>query len=63
MVDNLFALAEQNIAAGLTAGSALPEALRISSVALLAIFFVMGLFGGLITLLSLVFPDTSDEAE
>jgi len=43
--------------------SALPEALQISGIALLAIFFVMGLFGTLIALLARLFPDGVDEAE
>ena len=60
---NLLALAEQTVAAGSHGGSALPEALRISAIAMLAIFFVMGLFGAMITLFSVVFPETDDESE
>lgn len=41
--------------------TALPEALRISGVGLLAIFFVMGLFGSLIALLARLFPDGRDK--
>jgi hypothetical protein len=43
---------------GSDVGLALPEALRISGIALLAIFFVMGLFGAMITLLSVIFPES-----
>lgn len=59
----LLAIAEQTVAPGANAESALPEALRISGVALMAIFFVMGLFGAMIALLSRVFPETLDESE
>ena len=38
------------------------EALRVSGIALLAIFFVMGLFGAMIRLFSILFPPTEDEA-
>jgi hypothetical protein len=41
--------------------TALPEALRISGIALLAIFFVMGLFGAMIALLARLFPDGEDK--
>jgi hypothetical protein len=40
--------------------SALPEALRISGVALVAIFCVMGLFGAMILLLTRMFPDVEE---
>jgi hypothetical protein len=42
------------------AASALPEALQISGVALVAIFCVMGLFGAMIMLLTWLFPDESE---
>lgn len=42
--------------------SALPEALRISGVALVAIFCVMGLFGLMILLLTRMFPDKEEQA-
>jgi hypothetical protein len=38
------------------------EAFRISGIAMLAIFFVMGLFGVMIRLFSILFPATEDEA-
>lgn len=38
-------------------GSALSQALRVSGIALVAIFVVMGLFGVLITLIGRVFPE------
>jgi hypothetical protein len=38
------------------------EALRVSGIALLAIFFVMGLFGVMIQLFSILFPAGEDEA-
>ena len=63
MYENLLIVAQQAAAAGSSAESALPEALRISGVALMAIFFVMGLFGAMIALLSRVFPETVDESE
>lgn len=62
MYENLLIIANQITAAGQTHDSALPEALRISAVALVAIFVVMALFGGMITLLSFVFPGTDDES-
>lgn len=62
MYANLMAFAEQAVAPATQIGSALPEALRISGIALVAIFFVMGLFGTMITLLSLVFPEKDDGA-
>ncbi|MGD9632686.1 MAG: hypothetical protein AB7G28_17050 [Pirellulales bacterium] len=43
--------------------SALPEALRISGIALVAIFCVTGLFGAMIALLARMFPDVTDETE
>jgi hypothetical protein len=60
---NLLALAEQVVAPAAEGGSALPEALHISGIALLAIFFVMGLFGAMITLLSRLFPEAEDESK
>lgn len=39
----------------------LPEALRVSGVAMLAIFVVMGLFALLISLLGRMFPDEPAE--
>jgi len=63
MYETMLALTEHSVAPGSYVGSALPEALRISGVALLAIFFVMGLFGAMIALLSRVFPETVDESE
>jgi hypothetical protein len=63
MYENLLAFAEQTVAAGTPGATALPEALQISGIALLAIFFVMGLFGAMITLFSFVFPETDDESE
>ncbi len=62
MHENLLTIAQQTVAAGSNADSALPEALRISGVALVAIFIVMGLFGAMIALLSHVFPETVDES-
>jgi hypothetical protein len=56
MHDHLLTLA----IGGVELGPALPDALRISGIALLAIFFVMGLFGAMITLLSLVFPESDN---
>lgn len=55
---NLQLLAEAARAAGpaLQPNPALTEALRISGVALLAIFVVMGLFGALIALLAWASP-------
>jgi hypothetical protein len=38
------------------------EAFRISGIALVAIFFVMGLFGVMIRLFSILFPASEDEA-
>jgi hypothetical protein len=38
------------------------EALRISGIALVAIFFVMGLFGVMIRLFAILFPASEDEA-
>lgn len=38
------------------------EAFRVSGIALMAIFFVMGLFGVMIRLFSILFPPTEDEA-
>jgi len=63
LYENLLIGAQQAAAAGSNVESALPEALRISGVALVAIFFVMGLFGAMIALLSRVFPETVDESE
>jgi hypothetical protein len=63
MYGSLLIIAEQMYVAGQVDTSALPEALRISAIALLAIFCVMGLFGTMITLLSLMFPETNDEQE
>jgi hypothetical protein len=63
MYGNLLALAEQAVATALQGGSALPEALRISGIGLIGIFFVMGLFGALITLLSFLFPEAVDESK
>jgi hypothetical protein len=63
MYENLLTIAQQTVAAGSNTDSALPEALRISGVALVAIFIVMGLFGAMIALLSRVFPETVDESE
>jgi hypothetical protein len=63
MVENMLALAQQTVAAGSNADSALPEALRVSGVALVAIFIVMGLFGSMIALLSRLFPEAIDESE
>jgi hypothetical protein len=57
------AFAEQAVASATQVGSALPEALNISGIALVAIFVVMGLFGAMITLLSMLFPDTDDTAK
>ena len=62
MYGNLLALAEQAVAPAAQGGSALPEALHISGIALLAIFFVMGLFGTMIALLSRLFPEVDDES-
>jgi hypothetical protein len=59
----LMAFAEQAVAPATQVGSALPEALNISGIALVAIFVVMGLFGAMITLLSMLFPDTEDTAK
>jgi hypothetical protein len=59
----LMAFAEQAVAPATQVGSALPEALHISGIALLAIFFVMGLFGAMITLLSRLFPEAEDESK
>jgi hypothetical protein len=39
----------------------LMEALRVSGIALLAIFLVMGLFGVMISLFSILFPAAEDE--
>ena len=41
--------------------SALPEALRISGIGLLAIFCVMGFFGAMIAVLVRLFPDRDDQ--
>ena len=60
---NLLIVAQETADAGSHVESALPEALRISGVALLAIFFVMGLFGAMIALLSRIFPGAVDESE
>lgn len=59
-----FAAEAMDAAAATTtaAASALPEALRISGVALVAIFCVMGLFGAMIMLLTWLFPDGSEGA-
>ena len=59
----MYALLWAITAEGSDVGSALPEALRISGIALLAIFFVMGLFGALITLLSIIFPESDVESK
>ena len=63
MFENLLAIADQAVAPALESGSALPAALRISGIGLIAIFFVMGLFGALITLLTFMFPEAVDEAK
>lgn len=47
----------------LMTNSALPEALRISGIALVAIFVVMGMFGAMIALLARLFPDGADETD
>lgn len=47
----------------LPAGSALGEALRISGVALVAIFVVMGLFGLLIKLLGKFMPESTQTTD
>ena len=61
MYENLLIIATQLTFAAQANDSALPEALRISGIALLAIFFVMGLFGAMIKLLSILFPEANDE--
>jgi hypothetical protein len=63
MYEQMLTLAEQAATPLSNVDSALPEALRISGIALLAIFFVMGLFGALIALLTRLYPDNSDESE
>lgn len=50
-----------NILAEATTQPALPQALRLSGVALVAIFVVMALFAVLITLLGRLFPDEPAE--
>jgi hypothetical protein len=42
--------------------TALPEALRISGIALVAIFLVMGLFGTMIALFARAFPVSNEES-
>jgi predicted DNA repair protein MutK len=49
------------ILAEATTQPALPQALRLSGVALVAIFVVMGLFAVLITFLGRLFPDEPAE--
>lgn len=61
MYENLLVFAQQANAAVSSDGSALPEALRISVIAMAAIFFVMGLFGSMIALLSRLFPENNNE--
>lgn len=63
LIVNLLIGAAQSVEPGSNVGSALPEALRISGIALLAIFFVMGLFGSMIALLARLFPEQVDESE
>ncbi len=50
-----------NILAEATTQPALPQALRLSGVALVAIFVVMGLFALLISLLGRMFPEEPAE--
>jgi hypothetical protein len=63
MYEHVLILAEQAATPPSNVGSALPEALRISGIALVAIFFVMGLFGVMIALLSRLFPETAEKPE
>jgi hypothetical protein len=62
MFEPLLTFAAQLVAAAAAAESALPEALRISGIGLVAIFFVMGLFGAMIKLLTWLFPEAADES-
>lgn len=59
----MMAVVAPAIVAATQVGSALPEALRISGIALAAIFLVMGLFGTMITLLSKIFPEDGEEVK
>jgi hypothetical protein len=63
MTEKLLLLAEETPAPAWFASPTFLEALRISGVALVAIFFVMGLFGAMISLLARVFPQIADETE
>ncbi len=61
MIQSLLMLAQETVAVDALAESALPEALRISGIALVAIFFVMGLFGSMIALFARAFPESNKE--
>jgi hypothetical protein len=56
------ALTQETVATDAVTASALPEALRISGIALVAIFLVMGLFGTMIALFTRVFPVSNEES-
>jgi ABC-type transport system involved in cytochrome bd biosynthesis fused ATPase/permease subunit len=62
MFENLLSFRSPSVAAVSFNDPVLLEALRISGIALVAIFFVMGLFGVMIRLFSILFPATEDEA-
>ncbi len=62
MYEQFSALIAQVTEPGLSNSAVLQEALRISGIALAGIFFVMGLFGGMISLFSLLFPASEDDA-
>ena len=67
MIQSLLMLAQETmtqetVATDAVTASALPEALRISGIALVAIFLVMGLFGTMIALAARAFPVSSEES-
>lgn len=62
MFEYLLSFRPQSVAMVSFSDPVLLEALRISGIALLAIFFVMGLFGVMISLFSILFPANEDEA-
>lgn len=62
MFEYLLSFLPQSVAMVSFNDPVLLEALQISGIALLAIFFVMGLFGAMIYMFSILFPAGEDEA-
>ncbi len=61
MFENMLSFRVHSLATVSFDDPVLMEALRVSGIALLAIFLVMGLFGVMISLFSILFPATEDE--